>query len=469
MVRDFLQYLWPSLIQLIGSIFVVLPVTTYYLNPDEIGLVSALTAIAMPIAPLSSSGDAWVLSGNWHQTSITERKTLLFNVMVGNVALKLFWVVVFWASASTILPMILRDFQPVHLMYFGLVLLAFLLNTLWSTVSYVIVLERKATANAMNEFAQWFAGAVTIVVCLAVLKVGVVSLFVSPIVVGLVSLASCLWYLRPRVRFILSKMWIKEMVQKGSPVLPFSLTEVIANSLDRILLQRWFDLSLLGMYAHSQTYRNIFVMGTKAYSRTMTPPLLELFAGYPEARWEHLSNRQSLWYVLVAASGIILALFSPEIVHLLGHGKFDAAAPLVPVWFFLVLTHSFNLPYTQFILYLKQNRLLSLWSIAVSLLSIALVCVLTKSFGMWGAAWAGIIGSLGLGLVRFYLARRFGYLYGFEKRFLLAGCVIAFVYCMTLSISLSFVAKIALGVFSLFMLGMVARRIWAFQAIESPA
>ena len=75
------------------------------------------------------------------------------------------------------------------------------------------------------------------------------------------------------------------------PAIPFSLMDVIANSLDRFVIQRWLDLSTLGIYAHSQSYRGMFVTVTKAYSRTMTPTFLELFAGIPSSRGGKLKRR----------------------------------------------------------------------------------------------------------------------------------------------------------------------------------
>lgn len=469
MTKNFFLYLWPSLIQTVGGIFVVVPITTFYLDPADIGLVAVLTAIAMPIGPLASSGDMWVLSGHWHITSVEERKDLLFNVVLANLLLKLFWVVVFWFLASSILPMVLRDFQLLHVRYFGFVLVGLLLNTLWSTVSFVMVLEEHAALNAANEVAQWVAGAASTVICLAVFKLGLVSLLISPIVVGLVSLGLCLWYLAPRVRPALSRAWLKEVFQKGLPVIPFNLTEVIANSLDRVLIQRWLDLHQLGLYAHSQTYRGVFVTATKAYSRTMTPVLLASFAGDSRSRSEDLSSKQSLWYSAACIGGIMVALFAPEIVHLIGHGKFDGAAPLVPIWYFLVLTQSFGLPYTQYVLHVKQNRLLSLWSVVGNLLTMLLLVGLTWAFGIVGAAWAGIIGSLVLSLCRFYLAQKFGSVFAFEKRFLAVVSLLGAAYFLTQIVALPLVAKVVVGALTLVVLALHARKVWTVQIVGHPA
>ncbi len=85
--------------------------------------------------------------------------------------------------------------------------------------------------------------------------------------------------------------WGKEIVRSGLPAIPFSLMDVLANSMDRFVIQRWLDLSTLGIYAHSQSYRGMFVTVTKAYSRTMTPTFLNCLPEIPPNRHGKLKPR----------------------------------------------------------------------------------------------------------------------------------------------------------------------------------
>jgi O-antigen/teichoic acid export membrane protein len=220
---------------------------------------------------------------------------------------------------------------------------------------------------------------------------------------------------------------------------------VIANSLDRFVIQRWLDLSTLGIYAHSQSYRGMFITVTKAYSRTMTPTFLELFAGDPAQPRRQVEETVSLWYLCVTAGGILVTLFSPEVIHILTHGKFDQAAELVPIWFLLVFAHSMAIPYTQYLLTVRRSVLLSWSSVVLSLGTMGLVCVATWQFGVIGATSAAVFGALAMHGTRFYLARRFGCPYGFEAGVLWGVITVLLVYLVTYRVGLPLPAKIILA------------------------
>ncbi len=72
--KSFLWFLLPTLLQTVVGVGVMVPITTFYLDPADIGTVAILTALAVLVIPLASTGDNWVLSTHWHATSEPGRK-----------------------------------------------------------------------------------------------------------------------------------------------------------------------------------------------------------------------------------------------------------------------------------------------------------------------------------------------------------------------------------------------------------
>ncbi len=463
--KTFLWFLLPSLLQTLIGVGVMVPITTYYLDPADLGTVAILTALAMLVTPLASTGDNWVLSTHWHTTSASGRKEMLFNLLLANLGMKTVWVVVFWLLAPLALPQLIRDYRPEYQQYFGLVLLGLLAGTLWGTLSPLMVIERAPVSHAMNESLQWAAGATTTLVGLSVMKIGVLAMFLAPIAAGLVSVLHGFHYIASRVTLRPSLYWGKQIVHSGMPAIPFSLMDVVANSMDRFVIQRWLDLSTLGIYAHSQSYRGMFVTVTKAYSRTMTPTFLELFAGNPRQSQREVEETVSLWYLCVAAGGILVTLFSAEVIHLLTHGKFDRAAELVPIWFMLVFAHSMGIPFTQYLLTLRQSVLLSWTSVLIGLGTVGLVAAATWLFGVIGATSAAVFGALALHGMRFFLARRFGCRYGLEPGLFWSIGVVLAVYVLTYRVGLPLSVKMMLAAAVTTMLWIKTAPLWSWQAV----
>lgn len=446
MDRSFLWFLLPPLLQTVLGIGVMVPLTTYYLDPADIGTVAILTSLAMLVTPLASTGDNWVLSSYWHATPVSGRRELLVTLLLANVGMKALWIVLFWWLSPFVLPHAITDYRPEHQQYFGLALLGVLAGALWVTVSSLMVIERAPVSHAVNESLQWLAGAGTTLIGLAVAHLGVLALFLAPISAGVVSAVHGLWYAAGKMSPRPSLRWGKEIVRSGMPAIPFSLMDVVGNSLDRFVIQRWLDLATLGVYAHSQSYRGMFVTVTKAYSRTMTPTFLELFAENPCQSQRQVEETVSLWYLCVTAGGILVILFSPEVIHLLTHGKFDQAAQLVPIWFLLMFAHSTAIPYTQYLLTVRKNLLLSWTSILMSAATMGLVCLATWQFGVMGATSAAVFGALALHGMRCLLARRFGCPYGIEPGMLWGVGVMVFAYVVSRLIDIPLPVKVAVGI-----------------------
>ncbi len=446
MDRSFLWFLLPPLLQTVLGVGVMVPLTTYYLDPADIGTVAILTSLAMLVTPLASTGDNWVLSTHWHATSVAGRKELLCTLLLANVGMKALWIVLFWWLSPLVLPHAITDYRPEHQQYFGLALFGVLAGASWVTFSSLMVIERAPVSHAVNESLQWLAGAGTTLIGLAVAHLGVLALFLAPISAGVVSAAHGLWYAARKMSPRPSLRWGKEIVRSGMPAIPFSLMDVVGNSLDRFVIQRWLDLATLGVYAHSQSYRGMFVTVTKAYSRTMTPTFLELFAGNPRQSQRQVEETVSLWYLCVTAGGILVILFSPEVIHLLTHGKFDQAAQLVPIWFLLMFAHSTAIPYTQYLLTVRKNLLLSWTSILMSAATMGLVCLATWQFGVIGATSAAVFGALALHGMRCLLARRFGCPYGIEPGMLWGAGVMIVVYVVSRLIDIPLPVKVVIGI-----------------------
>lgn len=149
---------------------------------------------------------------------------------------------------------------------------------------------------------------------------------------------------------------------------------------------------------------------------------------------------------LCHGGGILVVLFSPEVIHLLTHGKFDQAAQLVPIWFLLMFAHSTAIPYTQYLLTARKNVLLSWTSILMSVGTMGLVCLATWQFGVIGATSAAVFGALALHGMRCVLARRFGCPYGVEPAMLLGVGVMVVVYIVSRLIDIPLSVKAVIGI-----------------------
>jgi O-antigen/teichoic acid export membrane protein len=406
MHRSFLLFLLPAVTTGLVGLFVMVPITTYYLEPRDFGVVAFLAALLAPFGPLSSAGAPWVVGGNYFHINAEARRSLLFHVLLVDLVLKGVVLLALWLSAPLALPFLMPDFEARHIDFFRIMLAATLCSGFWPTISYLLVVQRRAGLHAVIEICQYLAGALTTVVCLATLGLTTVSLVLGNFAAALALFCFCAVYAARQVRPSLDRAWLREIAVRGTPSIPANLSEMVASVSDRYFLGRWSGLDQLGIYSHSLQYRTAFAAGSKAFGRTFGPAALEAYAAGKSL--PKLTGLLRPWYGVCAAGGVLVTLFSEDAVRLLTHDKFTAAAPLVPIWFGLVLSFALGTPYSQFLVATKRSRWVAWASMVSSGFAVALAAVGTWFLGAVGAALAVVGSNLALQLIFRRHALRFG-------------------------------------------------------------
>ncbi len=420
--KNYLLYLLPSFIQ--GGVgLLMVPVTTFFLNPADIGLVALLMAVAMPVRAFSPAGAAWVIGGNYFNTTEVGRRAMLFSVLVFELILRSFLILLLFVAGEPALRWLVTDYRSEYRHYLNLVLAASLAGSLWPTISYLMTVQNKPRALAIFSLVQTAVGALTTIVCLVVLRMGVESLFLAMLASACISLAMELLYVSRFIEFSVERKWLRETVRTGFLSAPGGLAEVVSNMIDKMSVQHWSGLGTLGLYNHSQNYQAIFKMITSAFSSTLTTESLKIYSqGLDPAP---LERKFSVWYGILAILGVGVALFSDNVISFLTHDKFTDAAPLVLIWFLLVFSVSHAIPYALFLMAQKCNRVLMYTQLIPTLVGIGLLAVCTYAYGVFGAAWAIVLTNVMIQASRYLAAYRMGYRGLAERRFIEALVVFA--------------------------------------------
>ena len=85
-------YSSPSLIQSALSFLIVIPISTYYLEPQDFGILATLFLIVSPLIPLASSGGgSYILNAYFFINDSNKNKKLVFNIALIDFLLMTSW------------------------------------------------------------------------------------------------------------------------------------------------------------------------------------------------------------------------------------------------------------------------------------------------------------------------------------------------------------------------------------------
>lgn len=407
MSKDQFTYLIFVGIRVAIGFFIIVPLTTHFLDPADFGIFAAVTIVTNLVSPLASFGPSWVLSANFFGRTRQEISDAVTTTFVGTTCLTILTAAVFLALSDWSLRTFIRlpGSEASHYYVMGILGAAF--SVPWTVSGDLLVLERRAVTLSLVETGSLIASTVAYGVCFFGLNLGVPTLFVAFLSSNTFLFACAVAIVAPHLAIgRIRRRIVMDFIRLGLSGKVGNLAESLQESAIRFFINRWTALGALGLFSHSTSYRNTFVQAHKAFVRSFGPNALEIFSNGGDVR--KLRDEISRYAILLTVGGIFLALFGRDIITLLTHGKFTAATPLVIAWYFLVFSSSFGLAYIQFLIVRKKAVVLAVSTSCTTAGVIFLGAALVYFYGIMGAAITALLVNFSIQLATRMWARKFG-------------------------------------------------------------
>ena len=404
---DYFLYLSPVVFRAIASLLVIVPISTYFLDPEDFGLFALLTVITLPIKSLAASGARWVIGGYYLENESVQREKLIFNIVLFEFLFRSILVCIFAVSAYVYVHYFSPSTRVEYIDLFILALLAAWANFLWPVASFLMNVQRHPRYFALTSTVQVVVNVVSVTLFLWWMGMGVEALFYTLVVTNLASLALELAYLYRYMKPVFSLEWMRIIWQKILHSVPGGMAETFSAMSEKVLIQFYVGLSGLGLFSHSQQYQAIFKMLNGALANTLVPRTLEVYSKSLDPR--PIEQALEAWYGVLAFMGIFVALFTDDVINILTHGKFNDAALLVLISYLLSYSVSHGIPYAQFLLARKESKILMYTQLVPILIGLLITVMALKYSGLNAAVCAIVFGNALIQLSRYFFAKRLGY------------------------------------------------------------
>lgn len=408
MFYKFKFFLLPQVLQVLVSVFVIVPFSTFYLEPKDFGLLAIIVLITSIINPLSVSAPKWILGGNFFFLDEVGKKKIFFNLLFIDFILKTFVFLMIFILSETITQFFNLQ-EEKFLVYLKIALFGNWLGLFWPSVSQFLILSEQFKIHSVIETVKFIIGAVFTVFALSYLKMGLISIILTPIVVNLISILFELKIIYSNTIFKIEKKYLKIVLSNTAKSIPTSLADTLKNFSDRYFIQLFSNLSQLGFYSHSQTYFNVFKIGFKSFYNSISADVLQdLTENNPKKILEHFELLKVIYYLLFL-SGIILILFCENIISFLTFDKFTQSALYVPIWYIIIFSNFYGVMAFDFLTVKKETNIIALSLIVPSLLSIAITAIFIYLYGLYGGVCAMVLANFSIQIWRKLAAKKLGF------------------------------------------------------------
>lgn len=385
--------------------FLLLPVYTRFLSPTNYGIIALAETLAAFFAGILSMGfDAAIQRQYFRHVD----EPGILNDYIGSVlkfalAVESIFVVLVLAVGPW-LQHALFPYSSVQYRYFAL---AMVTATATLFFNYRLVLcqtERRPWAYAGLAFLLF---ALTASLCLWLVvfaRRGVTGMLGGKLLAAFASLVVALFLARPLFRSSFRWTYVRETLSVGMPLVPHFLMALGLVTADRFILVHYRDLREVGLYTVAYTLGMIMSLITMSLNQAWAPVYYEV-AKTGDAGRRLLSDLCSGLIVILTAIACFGALVAqPFVAHFLDH-RYLAAGRVVPWIIGAYLAHSLFSMFSIAAIQATRTKLIMAGSFVGLAINTVLNFALIPRWGMYGAAYATLVGYVAEAVVMYLLAQ----------------------------------------------------------------
>lgn len=377
-----------------GFSFLILPFLSYYISPEQMGIVSNFEVLQNILTLLAGIVMVNGIPYFYYGKTKEERAELISNLIFLNIFI-FFLLFLISLIFQSYLIQILNLNKPIFLLSYIIVPV----NLVTSASSILFRLEEKPLKFATYNLSFVLLQAILLLILVMYFKweaLGkVLSTVIASFILSIFHLVSL--YKREYLIFKMKIKIMKEWISFGLPLLPHSLSFWLKGGMDKILLTTYCGLATNGIYSMAMSLSSFYTLFNNSFNNAFIPYIQKKINNInPE---NELAEKQSIvkFYVKIISILIIitvLAILASWIaVTYILNKRYLPSFEFVPWIIISLFITSFYGIFVQFIYFKKKTIALGSITFACSLIHLLLSYLLISNYGDIGIKINIIISS----------------------------------------------------------------------------
>ncbi len=397
---------------------VLIPLYTALLTPEDFGVLALITlAGAFLTSGISSPIGIGLDRFYFKPDYVSRRSVLLFNLLLLLAAKTIALSALYWALSETICQALFssREFIPVVRLYAGVVLV-----TPFSDFLLLLLrLKEKARYHVVLSLGRFAVSVATILYCLLSLELGVLA----PIIGNIAGLAFYVVLATPvLVRGVspaLSLSVLKEPLGYAYPQIVTAFVSLFMQSADRYLLRVFGSLSAVGIYSLGCMVSSVITVFLAEPLRNSLQPIVLKLETRPEDQRSLLRAGATYYYLLACFAALSLSMFAKELIMIIAQSEeFWPSEAIVPIVSLTFVQYGLGNFAGWGLAMARKSYHISGILVVSAVANLGLNLLLIPSWGVTGAAFAGLLSYVLWNGLKMHYAARFYDLHLDIRRFL---------------------------------------------------
>ena len=445
----------------------MLPIYTRYLTPADYGVLEMLEITVDVVSIVAGLGILNGLTKYYYRLeSEEERNKLVSTLFVLVIVFYLAGCLVGGTCSQLLSKIVFKGEQHSNLIAISFLNL-FLQILFHANMSYLQTQKRSLSFIVFSSLNVGLKLGLNILFVIY-LRMGVIGVLYSALISFIVLDGVMTFRTFSRVGFHFSRKISKELIKFGYPFVLSGLCAFVTTYSDRFFLNHYTDLSSVGIY--SLGYKFGFLLMMFPVQPMMGIWMVQRFEIVKQEGYEQLFNKFLSWFVIVTLTvALTISLFIRDVLQVMSAPAFLEAYKIVPIillaYFFQACTDYFDFG----IYHSGKTKHMAYGTFTAAIVVIAFNFLLIPKFGIYGAAWATLIGFIAR-LIYYYQASQMLHKIEFQFRkplITLSLAVMVFMANIVITGKFSYLSeKIVSFIFSAFLMFLFITSLFVFNIIN---
>jgi O-antigen/teichoic acid export membrane protein len=383
--------------------FLLIPVYTQYLNPEDYGILELCSSFAAFIIILMRLGvpgavNRFYFDYRHEPKRLNDYVTTVHHLLVfSSICLGIIVGLVLYAYGDLVLS---------GVMFFPFIFLT-LINAGFSANSDLQkrLLQSKEDSAYLAKLNLSLAllGIALALLFVVYFEMGALGLMMSQSITTLIFFVQAQYYLRNYLAGSFNWSMFKESMKYGMGLLPHHLFAVLAPLLSKVILNSFGSLSSLGLFSLALRFIAPLDIIYTVFNQSFNPIYFSLRKNGDD---QQIGKVYNLVWIVALCLFMITALIAPPVILLITPIRYHESAVLVPILAIGFIGQVAYLLFVQESFYVKKTKNISLITGLGLLLNLLITILFVKNYGVFSIAWAYACGFITWGIVGFFVSNK---------------------------------------------------------------
>lgn len=384
--------------------FLMLPILTRYLTPEDYGIIATFTVFVSIIAVFTGLSIHGAINVNFFKMSKDNLKVFIGNgLIILNISTLIVFVLIYLFH-----PIILERLSLEIEWLFVAVALAF--SQFLTTINLLLwMAEQRPKQYSIYQISQTLT--ITSLSILMIVGFGMNwegQLIATAIGTILFSIISFIFIIkRGYLIFKPNKEYIKDALKFGIPLIPHQLAGWIKTGADRIVLMSVLGATATGIYAVGYQIGMIISILVTAFNKAWSPYMFKTLSKEPT-----IENKKKIvlftyiYFMCIFLFSLIFAYIAELLIPYFLGEKFIVSSKYIIYFAIAFAFQGMYFMVTNYIFYVKKTHILAYVTFSTSVLHVGLLYLFINEDGIIGAAQASLISFIITFIVTWILASK---------------------------------------------------------------